>query len=195
MADFEIDISEVLRDMNLLEKVMQNPRPFLEMIASRMELIGKRSFEQQRSPVGVPWTPLSPKYAVRKAKKGKGAQGILRFSGRLIRSLYSGVEGRKAFVSTGPLVNANVHQYGFSGPQSVAAHIRKQKSRNVYGRLEGKRGRRLLAVGIAHVTPFTRYMRMPPRPYLGVSDRDLKEIIQDVEDMANKMFGGEGTQK
>lgn len=71
------------------------------------------------------------------------------------------------------VVYAAAHEYGFRGPVTVAAHSRKQQSRNVSkaGRVGVKSGK--FATGIAMVKPFTRMMNVPARAPIqyGINDR------------------------
>ena len=82
-----------------IRKSLENPRPFQEAIAEILFRRAGQSFEDEESPSGVPWKPLSPAYSFwKKNIAKKGQQGILRLSGAMFRSLDRGVRGDRAFV-------------------------------------------------------------------------------------------------
>jgi phage virion morphogenesis protein len=188
MADdriIAIQAGGALTALRGVESALKNPRPYLEMIADELFRVTKNSFQAQTSPEGKPWASLSPKYAAWKSRHGKGAQGILRFRGQLLRQIFSGVTGNTAFISTGNLAHAAIHQFGFNGVESVSAHKRASYKRAPIG---GKR--RTRTVREHGVGNFTRHMRMPARPYLGfpkASEAAMIEVIeQDIAAKGNK---------
>jgi len=85
-----------------------------------------------------------------------------------------------------------VHQYGFSGSQSVKpySYTRRQRSRDAFGKfgITNKLGRkqtvkRKTVSGIAAVSVkgFTRHIRIPARPFLIFRPEDPARIQQEVE--------------
>ncbi len=74
------------------------------------------------------------------------------------------------------VVYAAIHQFGFNGTQTVRAHSRKVKTRDI------KEGRRITAKGIGFVRPYERIMNIPARPYLVVQDEDMAEIKAVIRD-------------
>ena len=93
-------------------------------------------------------------------------------SGRLRRSIFStttetatSVEGTVA--SSGDVKYARIHEYGFDGPETVAAHTRNIKQ--AFGRaIEPK---------TIFVREFTRQMHMPERSFLRSALADMREEI------------------
>lgn len=94
------------------------------------------------------------------------------------------MEGNKAFISTGNLAHATIHQHGFSGSESVGAYTRKVKSRDI------RKGRKIIARGIGQVKAHSRQMKMPARPYIGFPPDAQARVVQDIEEELAKRFEG-----
>lgn len=124
MAEIRVTVNfeAVKRQLGLLGAVLRDRRGLLETIADWLRFISRQSFQRQGSPEGAPWAPLSLRYAFFKARRFRG-QGILRRRGVLLRSLFSGVEGNRAFVSTTPLPYAAIHQFGGQAGRGRKARI------------------------------------------------------------------------
>lgn len=95
--------------------------------------------------------------------------GTLRRSiNRVVTADSSGV-----FATEGTNVRyAAVHEYGFNGTVTVAAHVRKVASRSV-----GK-GKKQTVQGVAFVKEHTRHMRMPERSFLRSTLREFTPRIR-----------------
>jgi len=158
---------------------LREPRAGLALIGERLFRRAKESFEKQQSPEGIPWQPLSKRYAEFKAQRRPGRR-ILEWSGRLAGEIHWGIEGDTVFIATSPLPYAAIHQYGIYDEVTVRQHRRRVKSRDVWGRWEGRR--RKIAYGIGFVGPFTRLLVMPARPYLGFPAVDEEATIKELED-------------
>jgi len=78
-----------------------------------------RNFEEQRSPKGKPWKPLSPVTRARKRHPGE----ILIESGTMFRSIHP--RARKDHVAVGTnIVYAAVHQFGIGARSSLKSRRR-----------------------------------------------------------------------
>lgn len=66
-----------------------------------------------------------------------------------------------------------VHEFGYSGPQKIPAHVRKVKTRNVVGRIGERKPRQIVAQGVGFVKAFTRNVDYPARAFVqgGIADR------------------------
>ena len=62
------------------------------------------------------------------------------------------------------VVYAGPHEFGFDGPESVRGYTRRVKSRDVRGKVDGKR--RQIAQGVAFVRAHVRQMHMPERSFI-----------------------------
>jgi len=108
-----------------IQQVFKNPRKVvLEPLAQLLFDSSRKAFQAQASPEGVPWKPLSPAYAQRKAKLFPG-RPILQRRLNLFRGIHSGVlpDDRGAFVSTSNLPYAAIHQVGGRAGRRHAAQI------------------------------------------------------------------------
>ena len=141
-----------------LHRRVRNLRPLLQEIGEEMVEATKERFRTQRDPQGRPWRPLSPK--TRKYKR-KNQDKILTLDARLRNSIVYQVRGN-AVAWGSSLVYAAAHQLGVDQMVHVRAHVRR------LGR--GRRQR------IVQVRSHTRHMRLPARPFLGVSDEDFRTI-------------------
>jgi phage gpG-like protein len=91
---------------------------------------------------------------------------------RSIRRSKAVVTGNILVASIGSNMEyAGAHEFGFSGSVFVRGHARAQASRNVRGKIDGKR--RLTAKGIAFVQGHARAMNLPARAPIttGIEDR------------------------
>ncbi|MBN1566238.1 MAG: phage virion morphogenesis protein [Acidobacteria bacterium] len=172
-----IDISDAIQSLDRLRQVMQRPQPFLQIIANKMQRRARISFEKEQSPEGKAWKPLSPRYAAWKTKHMSG-RGILRKSGQLVKTIFTGTTARSAYISTANLPHAARHQYGFNGTETVRAHIRVAHKR------------RSINVRAHSVSAFSRHVSIPARPYLGFPPQDQREAAEEIAIEAEKIFEG-----
>ncbi|NIQ92893.1 MAG: phage virion morphogenesis protein [Desulfuromonadales bacterium] len=83
-----------------------------ELLAPAVPVVARaieRNFEQEGRP--LPWAPLAPDYARRKARRFGPGLKILQRSGRLRRSITTRVEG-DAIVASTDVAYAPFHQFG-----------------------------------------------------------------------------------
>lgn len=100
------------------------------------------------------------------AKNAAGTP-ILRRSGELSRSIDFAVNGNQIMVGSG-LVYSAIHQYGGTIVPKTA---------------------RALAFRIGNAFVVTKKVQMPARPYLGISDADASEIIDEVTAYIRRLIG------
>jgi len=82
MIKIELKAKELQQTLNDLYKKSQNLQPLMAQIAQTLYTITDESFDNQASPAGVPWQPLSPS-----TQKNKKTNKILFESGNLRGSL------------------------------------------------------------------------------------------------------------
>jgi phage gpG-like protein len=133
----------------------------------------------------VPWAPLKPSTIEAKIRAKRGSQGILRFSGALLRTTIGGVtpDNRVVFVGS-TLPYAGVHQEGFSGRVQVGQYQRRPSVKQRRQRL--KRSGPGIS-GAFFVRAHSREMDIPARPFLpegptaeGIAVQTLEDQLQDV---------------
>ena len=180
----KVNVAGTIKDLNGVRSVLQNPKPYLIMIANELMRVCRLSFERESSPEGAKWAPLSRRYAAWKAQRMPG-RGMLRAKGQLVRTIFTGTTQNSAFISTANLPHAARHQYGFAGSETVRAHIRAAHSRRAPG---GKR--QSVKVRAHSVSSFIRTVRIPARPYVGFPAASEKRIVQDIEQDLIARAGG-----
>lgn len=74
---FEITVNdaEVRAALERLASTLADPTPVMQDIGRVLANITEDAFQDERSPTGVPWEPLTPEYVLRPRKKG-GAAGM-----------------------------------------------------------------------------------------------------------------------
>jgi len=139
-------------------------------IAGDMKDAVEQNFQEEGRP---PW-PKSKK------KSGK----TLWFSGKLAKVSASS-NNDSAIVSTN-LPYAAAQHFGINRIVNVRAFTRRVKSRDSYAR--GKRGGKgkRISSGISSVKAHSMHMRLPPRPYLQLTDGDIENIKQELLDFLLK---------
>jgi phage virion morphogenesis protein len=149
--------SEIRAGLARMRRTGRDPVPMLRAIGTRLVSNTQDRFDAAEAPDGTPWPALRPAYAA--MKRGPG---ILRESG-----MRGGLQGSIAFDTTaGELaigsnkIYAAVHQFG--------ATIQAKTARALRFRL----GNGLVAV---------RSVKIPARPYLGLSRRDEEDTLDVVE--------------
>ena len=119
-------------------------------------------FRREVSPDGRKWPPLSPvTLAARRNKRG-----ILRDTGELFTSIQMQADARRAEVGT-PLDHPKVftHQFG--------ATIKPRRAKAL--RIPGAGS---VVPGRNHPDLFARKVKVPPRPYIGISADDAADVLE-----------------
>lgn len=135
--------------------------PAMRASAGAMEDRARQSFEDQRSPLGVPW-----KKSARVAKDG--GQTLID-TGDLLASLSS--RWGKDFAEAGPEASGGAARYAAIHQFGGTIRPRRAKALKV-----GKR--------------FFGSVKIPARPYLGFDDRLNAEIVEIILGHIGRAFGG-----
>lgn len=184
-VSFRLD-DQVARDaLGALRRVSIRPEGALHSIGAYMVKSTQRNIEQERSPEGEAWPRLSPRTAAQRIGKGRrrGFEHMLRVTNLLYSSISYQVPADG--VEWGSNVDyARIHQLGgvVSIPERTATinlkKIRKKgggvRSRFVRAGTKGAEARQ--------VKIRAHQVRIPARPYLGLSAADRQEILQIVGD-------------
>lgn len=168
--------------MKLIDKT-EHLQPTMRKIAVKMHKAVEKNFKDEGRPE---WDPLADSTKKQRIKKHGTARPILRVSGDLVRSITEKSDNTSAVVGTN-LAYARVHQLGFNGTINVSAHSRKVESKNQYqkSRRSGGFTKIKIASGIGYVKDHSRNMKVTARPFLMVTDDDLREINDVIIDDLN----------
>lgn len=144
---------EVQQALRELARLGRDPSPPLKALGPLLVASTRDRITREVTPEGSPFAPLLPAYAA-----GKRGPGILReraMRGGLFASLTSEQAGKSLRIGTNKIYGA-VHQFG--------ATIRPRSAPALVFRLGG----RLVRAGS---------VKIPARPYLGISEEDREEIL------------------
>ncbi len=170
MITLKIDDNDIKRLLDDLSRRLDDMSPAMRAVAHEMKNSVLKNFEAEGRPRR--WKPS--KRALREHGK------TLQDKGRLAGS-FSTDHGRN-YAEVGTSVEyAPTHQFGARKGEfgrktvTIKAHRRKVKSRDI------RKGRRLLAQGVAFVKEHQRIMEfpwgdIPARPFMVVPDEDMEDI-------------------
>ncbi len=180
MITLKVDDKEIRDILDTLSRRFDDMTPAMRRIANQLEATVKRNFREGGRP--EKWKP-SKRVVKRGGKRvlieTRPGQ-ILRKTGRLRNSITR--DYGRAFAEVGTSVEyAPTHQFGARKGEfgrktvTIKAHRRKVKSRDI------RKGRRLLAQGVAFVKEHQRIMEfpwgdIPARPFMVVPDEDMEDI-------------------
>lgn len=160
----EFDQAPVRDALARLAAVGARPERLMAVLGERLVDSTRRRFETNVAPDGSAWAPLNPAYA---AIRRPGP--LLVQSGDLRGSVHFEVAGRTVRIGSS-MIYAAVHQFG--------AVIKPVRARALVFQL-GMQG-------------FVRVksVRIPARPYLGISGADAAMIVEDTVGFVARVFGG-----
>jgi phage virion morphogenesis protein len=170
MAQDTITIKAETDEVNaLLDRLIakDKTRPLMQRIGAILQNDAKLNFRKQSAPDGTPWK-----------KTARGGQ-ILSDTRRLRNSIQHEWGNDYAKVGTN-VVYGPIHQYGLSGSQSVAAHVR---------RITQAFGNPLAFPVYVNVGSHTRKMNVPARPFLGVGKRAADKINRALDEWIAQFQG------
>lgn len=156
-------------------------RPAFKSIGEAMLVSTENRFRDQKGPDGQSWAPLSKRYL----KKKKGPK-ILTESSRLRGSIAYKVGDRDLAWGTNVIYGA-IHQLGGTIKQEARRQTNAHgarggfKSRAAAGKTKGIKAPKVAGEGahtrISFASIGERTIKMPARPYLGVSTKDKERIL------------------
>jgi phage gpG-like protein len=179
-----LNAQELIDGLARLERVSQNPQGAFPAIGAHFVFSTQRNIEHETSPDGKRWARLSPRTAAKRVGKGRrGFDHMLRVTNRLYQSVsYNVLPDGVEWGSN--LVYARVHQLGgvIDMPArrgSVTLKRVRQKGGGIRSRFArtGAKGGELREVSIRG-----HQVRIPARPYLGISAFDREEVTEIIAD-------------
>jgi phage gpG-like protein len=184
-ADLAIDA------LGRLERAAANPVGAMHALGAHFVFSTQRNIELETAPGGKRWPRLSPRTAAQRVGKGRrGYDHMLRVSNRLYASIsYQVLSDGVEWGSN--LVYARIHQLGgvINMPArqgSVTLKRIRQKGGGVRSRFArtGAKGGEVRQVSIRG-----HQVRIPARPYLGISAADRQEVPEIIADYIRQEAG------
>lgn len=184
-ADLATDV------LGRLERAAANPQGAMHALGAHFVFSTQRNIELETAPDGKRWPRLSPRTAAKRVGKGqRGFDHMLRVSNRLYASisyqvLADGVEWGSN------LVYARIHQLGGTinmPPRQGSVTLKRirRKGGGVRSRFArtGAKGGEVRQVSIRG-----HQVRVPARPYLGISATDRQEVPEIIADYIRQEAG------
>ncbi len=161
---YSFDDRVVMDALARLAAAGRQPRALLDIIGERLVISTKERFDSNVSPDGSAWPALNAAYA-----EVRRPGPMLVQSGALRDSISFESAGRIVRVGS-PMIYAAVHQFG--------AVIRPKTARAL-----------AFHMGIHNSLVLVKKVRIPARPYLGISAGDEAGIIEDAVLYLEKTLG------
>lgn len=186
-----LDAKELIDGLARLERVSADPGGAFPAIGAHFVFSTQRNIELEHSPEGKRWPRLSPRTAAKRVGKGRrGFDHMLRVTNRLYQSIsYNVLPDGVEWGSN--LVYARIHQLGgvIDMPArrgSVTLKRIRQKGGGIRSRFArtGAKGGELREVSIRG-----HQVRIPARPYLGISAFDREEVTEIIADHIRQETG------
>lgn len=163
MADFiriEIDDRRVKAALARMHARLRDLRPFMKIAGEILVQGTQERFNTMRDPEGRPWKALSPAY---QRVKERNKDRILVLYGHLEAGIHYQLEGSRTVHVGSNLIYAAIHQFG--------------------GVIRPKSKKALFFPGAKHPVGA---VRIPARPYLGMSGRDRARILRHAKEYMAK---------
>ena len=172
-----IDQAELDRQNAFMaEQAARDPSGLMPRLGEYLQASTEKRFKTQTAPDGTPWAPLKQRYARRKRYN---KDTVLTLRGYLRSYIHYQVMGADAVEVGSNQKYAAIHQFGgeIDKPERQAA----VRYRSVAGRVlfAGKKHKRATERA---VTIPVHFVKIPARPFLGLSaedDREISRIIRD----------------
>ena len=198
----EVDDAEIAAGLGRLVQAGADLAPAMAAIADALLFSTQRRFETERGPDGLAWAPVAPSTRRRMPATRMPAR-LLRDTGRLAASLITATDASSAEVGTNVLY-AGIHQLGgqIAMPERRGSATFRLAGEGAGRAKDGRRvGSRLRFARAStrakskHTRDYTvpaHAIRIPARPYLGVSEADKAEILAILADHLVRQGGAEG---
>lgn len=165
---------------------LDDRRSFYASVGERLLSSSKDRFREENAPDGTPWAALKARTIKARERKGQTPLTILRSNskGKAGSSLAGSVnyEASSEEVKIGsPLAHAAIHQFGgtIKVPERKGKIYRKKDESGQVGRRFVKKSE---ADVVSDVTIPAHQIKIPARPYVGLTAGDEEGILEDARD-------------
>lgn len=181
----DAELEKLARRVGFIARTAEDQDSLKDALGAELTTQTKRRLEEEKSsPAGVAWKDWSKSYA----KTRHGGHSLLINEGHLTDSIQHNVLPGGVEVGSN-LVYARIHQTGGTiqrrARSQVNAHGRGGRFRS--RRSASKQRTGAVAVSFANIGPST--IRMPARPYLGISGENAEDIHAIVDDWMENVLG------
>ena len=184
-----VDEGASARLQDMLSRMDQR-RPLFAAIGEVLLRSTSENFRNQRGPDGMPWTPLRPQTVRQRQRRKQLPLTILRSNTRgkagspLAGSVNSQATEDELRIGT-PVVYGAIHQFGGTIDRPArAARIYRDRDADA---MPGRRFvRKEKARHVSEVTIPAHRIRIPARPYIGISAGDQMQILELAEDWLSR---------
>lgn len=212
MIEITLDSKQFDRGIARMIRGLEQPRPLLVAWGRKLQEQTAARFRTQTSPAGIPWKRTG-ELALSTRPGGGGGGRTLSDSDQLLGSIINPdprVDADSVRIGSN-LPYANIHQYGGTisprAAKNLAIPLTREARRSGRARrwwkqneqrhpfiLPGKRDSAVIATRqgkrvTAHWL-LKKSVTIPARPYLGVSDQNMKELGDIALGVFNRLYGG-----
>lgn len=183
-----LDADLALDALSRIERAAANPAGAYHALGAHFVFSTQRNIELERAPDGSPWPRLSPRTAAKRVGKGRrGFDHMLRVTARLFKSVSYAVLPDGVEWGTN-LIYGRIHQLG--GAIDMPA---RQGTVNL--KTIRRKGNRFVRTGTKRaesraVSIRAHQVRIPARPYLGISASDRQQVPEIVADFLRTEANG-----
>ncbi|MCI5097517.1 MAG: phage virion morphogenesis protein [Rhodobacteraceae bacterium] len=178
------------QELLLILSRIGDPGGFYRSVGERLLSSSKDRFRQENAPDGTPWEPLKPATIKAREKAGQTPITILRSNSKgksgsaLAGSLSYEADQTEVRIGS-PLPQAGIHQFGgtIKIPERQAQIHRKKDENGQVGRRFAKKAD---ADVVTDVTIPAHQIRIPARPYVGLTSGDEEGILEDAHDWLSR---------
>lgn len=175
--EFDLDDVQARQELAGAAGLLEAPQRLLGDIGEYLQGAVQDRFSAQQGPDGSPWTALTPRY---KRRKKLNTDKILTLRGTLRSTIRYQLEPDAVLVGSDRKYAA-IHQFG--GTIDIAARSQhvffRRNDAGEVGRLFVKKSQSNFA---QRATLGAYTIKMPARPFLGISDADRDEISRLTQD-------------
>lgn len=186
-VSFTLDAELAQETLNRVERAAADPAGAYHALGAHFVFSTRRNFETETAPDGSKWRPLSPRTAAKRVGRGRrGFDHMLRVTTRLYQSVsYNVLPDGVEWGSN--LAYARIHQLGGTitmPPRQGSVTIKNiRRKGNRFVRLGTKKAETRAVAIRGH------QVRIPARPYLGVSAFDRAEVPEIIADYLRREVG------
>ncbi|GIX17708.1 MAG: virion morphogenesis protein [Rhodothalassiaceae bacterium] len=167
MIRIEVEDEAVIAALRRLQAAVAAPRPAMEAIGEALAETTRRRFAAGRGPDGRPWVPNSPVTVARFLSRFRGAR---RRDGVLTRRGARLAASKRPLIGETKRLSSEIHHAASAREVEIGSSL-VYSAVQQFGARKGAFGR------TRHGAPIP-WGDIPPRPFLGLDDRDRTLVVR-----------------